>query len=65
MTNIWQCADCERTIPVERRRAVPNCVRCVDCQSEHEKEVAKVFPKKVITALAVHGEVKLDEMFET
>lgn len=59
----YRCLDCERTIPTERRRAVPNCVRCVHCQDAHEREVAKVFPKKAINSLVVDGEVKLSEIF--
>jgi phage/conjugal plasmid C-4 type zinc finger TraR family protein len=30
------CIDCEEEIPEARRRAVPGCRRCVDCQSLHE-----------------------------
>jgi phage/conjugal plasmid C-4 type zinc finger TraR family protein len=30
------CVDCGEEIPVERRAAVPGCLRCVGCQEEHE-----------------------------
>lgn len=30
------CIDCDEEIPEARRRAVPGCKRCVDCQSLHE-----------------------------
>jgi phage/conjugal plasmid C-4 type zinc finger TraR family protein len=30
------CIDCGEEIPEARRRAVPGCRRCVDCQSLHE-----------------------------
>jgi len=31
-----ECIDCEEPIPPARRKAVPNCVRCLDCQEEFE-----------------------------
>jgi len=30
------CIDCETPIPEARRRAVPNCTRCIDCQIDFE-----------------------------
>ncbi len=30
------CMDCEFAISSERLRAVPDCVRCIDCQTAHE-----------------------------
>lgn len=30
------CDDCGDPIPDARRKAVPGCTRCVDCQSLHE-----------------------------
>lgn len=32
------CIDCGEEIPEKRRRAVPGCTRCLDCQQLHEKE---------------------------
>ena len=32
------CMDCGEPIPESRRRAVPGCVRCVDCQQEHDHD---------------------------
>lgn len=34
------CAECGRDIGVERLRANPTAVRCIDCQSRHEKTFA-------------------------
>ena len=31
------CEDCGRLVPEERRKAVPGCTRCVDCQREFEE----------------------------
>lgn len=31
------CVDCGGRIPAARRRAVPNCERCVYCQVEFER----------------------------
>ena len=31
------CSDCDDVIPQERRRAIPSCTRCVDCQERFEK----------------------------
>lgn len=31
-----QCIDCEEPIPAARRKAVPGCRRCVDCQAQFE-----------------------------
>lgn len=30
------CEDCDRLIPLARRKAIPNAVRCVSCQSHYE-----------------------------
>lgn len=30
------CNDCGDPIPEPRRKAVPGCTRCIDCQSLHE-----------------------------
>ena len=32
------CADCNNPIPTARLAALPNCNRCIDCQTRHEKE---------------------------
>lgn len=31
------CIECGDEIPEERRKSLPNAVRCVDCQGMHEK----------------------------
>jgi len=36
------CADCERAIPRERRKAVPGCTRCVDCQQIEDRRLARI-----------------------
>ncbi len=30
------CEDCEEKIPVGRRKAMPGCTRCVQCQADFE-----------------------------
>jgi len=37
------CIDCGVDIPEARRRAVPGCQRCVDCQEEVERKAAGRF----------------------
>lgn len=32
----FDCLDCEEPIPEARRKAVPGCQRCIDCQQLHE-----------------------------
>ena len=32
----WFCAECGLPIPEPRRRAVPGCQLCIDCQEELE-----------------------------
>jgi phage/conjugal plasmid C-4 type zinc finger TraR family protein len=32
-----ECEECGTTIPLERRRAMPTCTRCIDCQSRIER----------------------------
>jgi DnaK suppressor protein len=34
------CVDCGNEINVERLRAVPTAIRCIDCQSRQEKDYA-------------------------
>lgn len=34
------CADCSRDIGFERLRATPAAIRCIDCQTRHEKTFA-------------------------
>ena len=34
------CADCGRDIGFERLRATPIAIRCIDCQTRHEKTFA-------------------------
>jgi|GEM_PF-555250 len=36
-TPVKKCVECNDLIPVKRRRAIPGCVRCVDCEEDHEK----------------------------
>ncbi|MFA7174561.1 MAG: TraR/DksA C4-type zinc finger protein [Kiritimatiellia bacterium] len=31
-----RCIDCDCLIPPARKQAVPGCVRCVQCQQEHD-----------------------------
>ena len=31
------CIECDAAIPEARRLAMPGCIRCLGCQSEHEK----------------------------
>jgi phage/conjugal plasmid C-4 type zinc finger TraR family protein len=31
------CEDCGEPIPEARRKAVPGCKRCVECQQEYER----------------------------
>lgn len=31
-----RCIDCDCIIPQARRRAIPGCVRCVECQQEYD-----------------------------
>jgi phage/conjugal plasmid C-4 type zinc finger TraR family protein len=31
------CIDCDEPIPEARRRAVPGCTRCINCQTEFER----------------------------
>lgn len=34
------CGDCGRDIGFERLRATPSAIRCIDCQTRHEKTFA-------------------------
>ena len=31
------CTDCEEAIPLQRRLAVQGCMRCIPCQTIHER----------------------------
>ena len=31
-----ECIDCEEIIPSGRRKAVPGCERCIECQADFE-----------------------------
>lgn len=33
---LTECQDCEEPIPEDRRKAAPNCIRCIDCQTNFE-----------------------------
>lgn len=35
-----ECVDCGRDIGFERLRATPTAIRCIDCQTRHEKTFA-------------------------
>lgn len=30
------CVECDEEIPEQRRKAMPGCRRCIDCQTLHE-----------------------------
>lgn len=32
-----ECIDCGEVIPEKRRKAVPGCVRCIECQKAFEE----------------------------
>ena len=32
-----ECEDCGEPIPETRRRAVPGCTRCIECQTDHDR----------------------------
>ena len=34
--SMTECIDCGDPIPEARRKAAPGCVRCIECQQEHE-----------------------------
>ena len=34
-----ECVGCEEPISAARKKAVPGCERCVDCQSDYEKKL--------------------------
>jgi phage/conjugal plasmid C-4 type zinc finger TraR family protein len=33
---VVECMDCGMDIPTQRLAALPDCVRCIDCQTMHE-----------------------------
>lgn len=33
---VVECIDCDAAISADRLAALPNCVRCIDCQTTHE-----------------------------
>ena len=33
-----ECIDCKEPIPAARRKAVPGCERCIECQTDFEEE---------------------------
>ncbi len=37
VAGIVECRDCDVEIPAERLTALPNCVRCIECQIAYEK----------------------------
>ena len=37
LVSLTHCVECEEPIPEARRRAVPGCQLCVDCQAAQEK----------------------------
>ncbi|NLO78804.1 MAG: TraR/DksA family transcriptional regulator [Xanthomonadaceae bacterium] len=38
------CADCGREIRIERLRAIPTAIRCIDCQSRYERDFTRSVP---------------------
>lgn len=34
--SLAECVDCGEPIPEARRKAMPGCRRCIDCQTLHE-----------------------------
>ena len=36
LSEVEVCIDCDEPIPDARRKAVPGCCRCIDCQAEFE-----------------------------
>lgn len=32
-----RCEDCGCTIPIKRRKAIPSCTRCIDCQIDYDE----------------------------
>lgn len=36
--SLWYCEDCLLAIPAARRKAVPGCTRCVECQERVERQ---------------------------
>ncbi|HEX5514808.1 MAG TPA: TraR/DksA family transcriptional regulator [Gammaproteobacteria bacterium] len=38
------CVDCGQPIKVERLRAMPTAIRCIDCQSRHERDYIQEMP---------------------
>jgi RNA polymerase-binding transcription factor DksA len=34
-----RCTDCKQPIPTKRLRALPDAIRCVGCQSPHDKRI--------------------------
>ena len=39
-----ECEDCEEPIPEARRKAVPGCTRCIECQEDYEKSKKRRMP---------------------
>ena len=35
--SLTECEDCGEKIPEGRRRAVPGCTRCIECETEFER----------------------------
>ncbi len=34
--SLKKCVECNGLIPVKRRRAIQGCIRCVECEEDHE-----------------------------
>ena len=45
LPSLKKCVECNDLIPVKRRRAIKGCIRCVECEKDHEKYSRK---KKII-----------------
>lgn len=35
------CEDCGEPIPEARLKAAPGCIRCIDCQRAHERQLKR------------------------
>jgi len=55
--SLKKCTECNDLIPVKRRRAIKGCIRCVECEEDHEKY------KRVNKRIRVEHD-SLDDMIE-
>ena len=52
-----KCIDCNQVIPARRRKLIRGCIRCVECEEDHEKY------KRVNKRITVEHD-SLDDMIE-